>query len=867
MYRNGRADEVVALLRPDALSHFGANDVVEFLMLRGMAQFDLGDVIGALETLHNSLEAAAKAGLPRQHFLAAFNLFVRESDFQAPAEALLSLSKLRQLAAAVGDGQSLARLHLAVARLEGYRGQCMSAHRHVEIARNCAAGEGVETLACSIDLVDASLEATAGNLRRSRALAESCFKRAEAIGFSKYQVASATNLAVVSMHSGLFTRARGHIDYVLEKGNGVTYVRLAALDNLAALELAQGSPDRCAGVLRQCDLAIASDRLPTRSWYDFANQLTRCLLLERLRSWSDIVQVADLSDDDLARRQYRVLRTALLCAKARALAHLGRHAAAESTLGLAIRACPRGAVDSLILLEASKGLCLTLRGDPANGGVHLERALAACRAIGHKYHEGWIDREQRALARATRETVAAPRRRLDVADTALLLSDVATIVGAGHSIDLLSHRVVTILQGSPLGPRLEVRDESGLDYRPEPSAAWEAAADGTVSIRLRGSDRLVAIRIRDVQSIDEISLLKGLADLIQAAVHRTADAESDDDDQNLWPRGAVEDSDDTVFRSPRMVELRRIALRLAATELPILISGETGTGKEVIARLIHEHSPSARGPFVAFNCTALPRELVESQLFGHRRGAFTGATDSFQGLVRAAERGTLFLDEIGDLDAAIQPKLLRFLERAEIQPVGEARTQQVSVRVVAATNADIDDLVEQGRFRRDLFYRLDVGRLVLPPLRERKDEIPALAALFLDRYSRECRRTGVRLGDDCIAALLLYDWPGNIRQLANEIRRIVALAEDGATLGSGDLAADIQRRWNDRPQTVAPGVPAITIRLDQPLPQAVGDLERAFIERALEATGGRVSSAAEMLGLSRKGLFLKRRRQGLVGGR
>jgi DNA-binding NtrC family response regulator len=560
-----------------------------------------------------------------------------------------------------------------------------------------------------------------------------------------------------------------------------------------------------------------------------------------------------------------VLRTSLLCAKARALAHLGKHAQAESALGTAVRTCPRGAVDPLIVLEASKALCLSLRGDVANGSGHFERALAAARAIGHKFHETWIDRSRSAIARATRESVAVPPRRLEVADTAMLLGDVATIIGAGHSIDLLAHRTAAILESTTLGARVDVQSESGHEYRPEPTATWETA-DGAFTIRLRGSDRLVAIRVRDVQSIDEISLLKGVADLVQAAVNRTADTESEDEDQNLWPRGNVQDGDDTIFRSPRMVELIRIAVRLAATDLPVLICGETGTGKDIVARIIHEHSTVSRGPFAAFNCTAIPRELVESQLFGHRRGAFTGATDSFQGVVRAAERGSLFLDEVGDLDLAVQPKLLRFLESAEIQPVGEARSQRVTVRIIAATNANIDDLVEQGRFRRDLFYRLGVARLDLPPLRERKDEIPALAALFMNRYARECRRTGLRLGDDCIAALLLYDWPGNIRQLANEIRRIVAMAHDGDTLGSADLAPDIRKHWNERPRSNGPGsIPAVTIRLDQTLSRAVDDLERAFIERALEATGGHVAHAAEMLGLSRKGLFLKRRRQGMVG--
>jgi DNA-binding NtrC family response regulator len=618
-------------------------------------------------------------------------------------------------------------------------------------------------------------------------------------------------------------------------------------------------------LIERCRECVTTHRLPSRSWYDLAHDLTRCAYFERLEDWNEIIAIADHADAELARRQYKAIRTALLCAKARALARIGKPADAESTLAVAVRACPRGAVDPLIALEASKAVTFALRGDTRRGEVHFDRALAACRAIGHKLHETWIDRQRSALRRETRETVAVPARaRLDVTDTAVLLSDVATMLGAGHSIDLLAHRLAALLQSTSLAARVEVDSESGCEYQADPTSSWDAGADGTFRIRLRGSDRRVAISVSGVRSIDEISLLKSVADLVQAAVNRTADTENEDEDQNLWPRAAVHLSEEAIFRSPRMAELLKVAIRLAETDLPVLISGETGTGKEVVARLIHDYSAVKRGPFIAFNCSNLPRELVESQLFGHRRGAFTGALDSFPGVVRAAERGTLFLDEIGDLDPSIQPKLLRFLERTEIHPVGEARPQQVSVRIIAATNADVDHLVDQGRFRRDLFYRLGVAHIALPPLRERKDEIPALAALFLTRYARECQRTSVRLGDDFIAALLLYDWPGNIRQLANEVRRVVAMAHDGETIRSTALAPDILARWNARAIAAEPDVPAVTVRLDQTLAMAIEELERAFIERALACAGGRVAEAANLLGLSRKGLFLKRRRRGLT---
>jgi DNA-binding NtrC family response regulator len=316
-----------------------------------------------------------------------------------------------------------------------------------------------------------------------------------------------------------------------------------------------------------------------------------------------------------------------------------------------------------------------------------------------------------------------------------------------------------------------------------------------------------------------------------------------------------------------MVEVMRVVARLAETDLPILITGETGTGKEIVARFIHARSRHRRGPFVPFNSAAVARDLVESQLFGHRRGAFTGAHDTAPGVIRAAEGGTLFLDEVGDLDLTVQPKLLRFLEQGEIHPVGDPRPHAVRVRLVAATHVDLDACCRDGRFRRDLYFRLNGATISLPPLRERKDEIPAMAASFLKRASKECARNGIRLGDDFVAALLLHDWPGNIRELVNEIRRAVALAEDGATLTARDLGPEIARRWQERPAAtaLAQEAPGVFVRLDQPLAQAVKRVEERFIEHALDASGGRVTDAAKLLGLSRKGLFLKRRRRAAAG--
>jgi DNA-binding NtrC family response regulator/tetratricopeptide (TPR) repeat protein len=871
LWAAGRTSEVGPYLAGLGGHGIGESTQVRLSVLHGMALFELGDVVGALDHLRDAAERSQQLDIKTQ-FSTALALFSREAQFQSPQQALTALSRLRQLAATAGDALSLGNLHLVVARLEGCRGHCVNARRHLEISRSLFSIVDKPALKIMLALVDSSMEMYSGDLAR---VAKDTRQRnsprqgrdgASLACLSIPLAGSLTNLGSVLLFTGHAEQARECLGKALSLSSDLLLSQLGTLDSLAQVALHTGQLDVSREMVQRCSQVAARQRLPARSWYDLAHQVTRALLWERLEDWEGVVELAVGADAEVSRRQYKAVRTSLLCAKARALAHLGKHAQAEAAIGTAVRVCPRGAVDPLIVLEGSKAICLSLRGDVTNGSVHFDRALAACRAIGHKFHEAWLDRERQTLAKTLRESIAVPQRQLEISDTALLVSDVATILGAGHSIDLLAHRTAAILQNTAMAPRVEVRTEAGHEYRPEPTSTSDVTADGAFRITLRGSDRAITIQVRDAHAIDEVSLLKGLADLVQAAVNRTTDTESEDEDQNLWPRTPVADADGTVFRSPRMVELLKIAARLAATDLPVLISGETGTGKEIFARLIHDHSLVKRGPFVAFNSTAIPRELVESQLFGHRRGAFTGATDTFQGLVRTAERGTLFLDEVGDLDPAVQPKLLRFLENAEIQPVGDARPQRVTVRIVAATNANIDDLVEQGRFRRDLFYRLGVARLTLPPLRERKDEIPALAALFVARCARECRRNNLRLGDDCIAALLLYDWPGNIRQLANEIRRIVALASDGDTLTSADLAPEIRTLWNDRPAAAGASSPGVTIRLDQTLAQATDELERAFIARALQATGGHVAQAAEMLGLSRKGLFLKRRRQGMVGG-
>lgn len=358
-----------------------------------------------------------------------------------------------------------------------------------------------------------------------------------------------------------------------------------------------------------------------------------------------------------------------------------------------------------------------------------------------------------------------------------------------------------------------------------------------------------------------------LADVLRMGRHALELEKAREDERNraaLWPAPPIEEQAGALFIAEDMKTLLATARRIAPTTVPVLITGETGTGKEVLARTIHAYSTRASATFLPFNCSGVPKEMLDSQLFGHRKGSFTGAAEHFPGVIRAAAGGTLFLDEIGETTLDVQPKLLRFLESNEVHPIGETQPVGADVRVIAATNADLDALVTEGRFREDLFYRLNIVRLHVPPLRERRVEIPSLAHHYLEKHALEYRKGHLRLAEETMEYLVLYRWPGNVRQLANEMRRLAALAETDAVLMPEHLSAKIAASRRTIPPSERTLDPTeIVVRIDQPLAAAVQHVERAMIQHALRATGGRMEETAAVLGLSRKGLYLKRVRYGL----
>jgi len=328
-------------------------------------------------------------------------------------------------------------------------------------------------------------------------------------------------------------------------------------------------------------------------------------------------------------------------------------------------------------------------------------------------------------------------------------------------------------------------------------------------------------------------------DTMLGAVTRAEAARNDDEpeaEEETLPESSM------IGSSAAMVDVYKKVTRVAPTDATVVIEGETGTGKELVARMVHRFSQRSKQPFVAVDCAAIAPSLLESELFGAMRGAFTGADRDRVGVFEAANRGTVFLDEIGEIEKSFQANLLRFLQEREIRPVGASRAKEVDVRVIAATNRDLQRMVDEGKFREDLWYRLNTVRIVLPPLRERRDDIPLLARFYVNKYNGRYARE-VKLMDSGVREFQNFTWPGNVRQLQHVVERLVILSDRI----DSEAVLDALTAMDSREKPV----------------ETLADAEEDQIRKVLAATGGNKSKAAQILGIERKTLYRKLERMKL----
>ncbi len=567
------------------------------------------------------------------------------------------------------------------------------------------------------------------------------------------------------------------------------------IDTLARIRLAQGRPRDCKVLLDRIEneMQIPNDRLL------YAHRhaaLTRARLLASEGEFRDALTQIDrtLGLADEAKDHFLSHRG--LLTKAQFLQQAGREAESLLLMDAPVFELVTQSPDLHAQYETILACALAAAGQRGAADAHRVRAE---RLYSSLHHAPGLLELARCWDAAVKDTPTAEAIAARTAPSpGTVLQAVSALMVQASRPEFLAHELVNLL-----GQTGCVRRAAAVlfDATREPELLVATEAAGSLPYDADAwPRRLVVGRVRNrtaelwlepAGDIESIATVNAVA-LLLSTVHEIERGRAEREHRlRLWPIDEAPLEDGQPVVSGRMRELMTDAKRIATTNVSVLLTGESGTGKEILARAVHSYSHRTEKPFIPFNCAAIPREMLESQLFGHRRGSFTGADRDNPGVIRAARGGTLFLDEIGELSLDLQPKLLRFLESGEICPLGESTPFTVDVRVIAATNANLETAVKNRQFREDLFYRLNVVRLQVPPLRERREEIPALAHHFLAAAAAEYRKGRVRMAQETMEQLLLFPWPGNIRQLQNEIRRMVALAEPGAVLTPGVLSVEV----------------------------------------------------------------------------
>jgi DNA-binding NtrC family response regulator/tetratricopeptide (TPR) repeat protein len=816
---------------------------------------------------------------------------------------------------AAGDRRHLALVHSLSAVLLAQTGRCDEATTSLRQGERLAMAIQADDVLAGIVHNQANVALLRHQHEQALALAERSVALHQALGSGHGLAVALATLGQIFVQLGDLERAEQVLHRTLDVRSPVHYQETtgAVFDTLAEIHLMRGSYERAAEYLRQASEAYGAYGTHTMRWYEWETKVLNAKLAVRRGAFDEALTIADELEHTAGVTPAKAIEAQL--AACEALVAAGRIAEAERRLN----ACegqldPRGA-------PATWGEFLRIRGAihartnrPTAAHHDFAQSANVFELLGERYQAAL---SQLALARLAVKagSRANAERYLDLADTTFKtlrserdLAEVEAIRAelSAHHVPVtttspadVDEAVIRRLIDAAILPELLARETATTlleSIEADASVVFVAVPGGEVRVlAVAGCDAEVGRALGRAAAQGSHDF--GDSMLFTEPLGRNYDGprfctvaagrrlnEGDAHRLRMFaavarqgfelcgarerPMQTVEPLNERplepllpgfICASAAMHRVAEQIQRLQGHDLTVLITGESGTGKDLVARAIHVGSPRRAAMFLPYNCTTTTRELADSQLFGHRRGSFTGAVSDQQGLIRSAVGGTLFLDEIGDLPLDVQPKLLRFLEQGEIMPVGESRPQAVNVRVLAATNADLEQRVAEGKFREDLYYRLSVIRIQVPALRERREEIPHLSTYFLREACDRLGKPDVHLGQATLDLFARYWWPGNIRQLKNEIQRAVAMSAPGGTIVPEHLSADLAA---PEPAPSAPGAGGRHTR-PRNLAAAIEDVERELITAALDRTSGNISETARVLGLTRRGLYLKLRRLGL----
>jgi DNA-binding NtrC family response regulator/tetratricopeptide (TPR) repeat protein len=842
--------------------------LVEALVLAARVDYAKGRWVEAANRFLRAKQVAAAAGDKVLSARAAGCHTEALLHFVSLESAISNVRSTRHAAVAAGAPEALFDYHLMVAEIESRLGHFNRAERELELADVFLKTAPSLLREARWHFARCNVAAGVGRWKEAFESANSASRVASAAGAAVVAELSLNNLAHAQVAVGRLPEAKDSVAKLANSQRRSDQVLLTR--SSVALNLALAEDDlEGAAAIDEIASRVAEEFQGGNNPYGFWYRVARIHYLIRAGHPDLAAALADDAISRLADSPDRALLDRLRTAGACAFGSLGDAARAVDLVGQ-VALGPLGRVPELF--AAGEAALATIHGLPVRQArEHLQRAGRIYAHVGHETGRAATERIERAQLIASgyggrsNPTLSGPLEQSNgVADLGSLVRASAALMDLASSPILMGQEVALLATHSGSGvSKLLKRRRTDADDGVVAAASDQKRRSATASVTIPLGEEQGASYELEVEPANDSSArvtLLAIQRLVASAraLHAAQLAESER--SALWPDPLPEQQLGFVCASESMLDLMRITRRVASSIITVLITGETGTGKELLARAVHQCSPRSTARFIPFNCTAVPRDMLDSQLFGYKRGAFTGAQEAFPGVIRGAAGGTLFLDEIGEIGLDVQPKLLRFLESSEVHPLGESSPVTVDVRVVAATNADLDRLMAEGKFREDLFYRLNVVKLTIPPLRERREEIPLLLDHFLERTMKEAGKTGIRIAESTSEFLLLYAWPGNVRELANEVRRVVALAESGSVVMPEHLSPKIAATRRTVPVAERPLEPTeLVVRRDQPLNAAVEHVERALIQDALRSTAN-VELAAKRLGLSRKGLYLKRQR-------